>query len=137
MAIFSVMAVVLGVVAVYRDLKTVRCGRLRPTNLAWELFGLASGVVCIVFGIIIVRNGTEKSNGSILAYGALQLGLAAATVLVFFSPWRRLTEGLGAIALGVLSFLTGFSIGIFFMPFAVALGGAAFIHTEPRVYRPA
>jgi hypothetical protein len=137
MAIFSVLAFVLGVVAVYRDVKIARGGRSRPANPGWERFGLVSAVVCVLFGIIIIRNGTEKANSAILVLGAVQLALAGATILVFFTRWRRLTEGLAAVAVGVLSFLTGFSIGIFFIPFAVALGVAAINHTDAGVYRPA
>lgn len=137
MAIFSVMAVVAGFVAVYRDVKFVWRGGSRPANLGWELFGLAAALVCVLSGIIILRNGTEIANGSILVYGAIQLALAVTTIVVFLTRWRRLTEGLAAIALGVLSFFTGLSIGIFFIPFAVALGVAALNHTDPRVYRPA
>jgi hypothetical protein len=135
MAIFSVLAVVAGAVAVYRDVKIVWRGGSRPANLGWERFGLVAALVCAVFGFLIIRNGSDKANSSILVFGAAQLALAGATILVFLTRWRRLTEGLAAVALGVLSFLTGFSIGIFFMPFAVALGVGALNHSDPRVYR--
>ena len=74
---------------------------------------------------------------SCVIYSLTVCGLFGVSALVVFGTrWRPMTEGLAAMALGIFSFLSGFSIGFFTWWVALLIGIVALIHSSAPGSRP-
>ena len=133
MAVICYVAIGLGLIAAFRSVLQTARGRLRVPSPIWEGSAFFASIVCVVFASMMLRGALERDQTFVLAIASTQLVFGVAAIGVFPTRWRPVTEGLAAIAAGILSFITGFSIGIFFMPFALALGVAAWLHSERPV----
>jgi hypothetical protein len=67
-------------------------------------------------------------NYIVLSIALVQLAFAAAGLAFYFTSRRPLSEAFAAIAMGIFSILTGFSVGALIAPFAVAMGVLASHH---------
>jgi hypothetical protein len=56
------------------------------------------------------------------------LVFAGAGVGLYFTSRRPLSEALAAVAMGIFAILSGFSIGVYVAPFALAMGVLASHH---------
>jgi asparagine N-glycosylation enzyme membrane subunit Stt3 len=133
-SIVSLAAIVAGLIAAYRDAVLVASGRSRRSYVRWERFGLVTAIVCVPSAIFIIHNSLNGFGPIVLAMGLAQLVFGLAAILSFATRWRPLVEALAAVAIGVFSIITLFSIGILLTPFAIALGISAFSHSDPRMF---
>ncbi len=111
---------------------TIRGRRFRASAAARNV-ALSIAIVCLVSGGWMFFN-TVRSQFHVMvpALCGVQIVFAGAAIVAWRSRWRGLTEGAATISLGIFAILTGFSIGIFFLPVALAMGVAAIAHAMPR-----
>ena len=126
-------AIGLGLIAAFRAVLFTVGSRPQVSSRMWEGSAFFAAIVCVVSASMMLRGALERGQTFVMAVAAAQLLFGIAAIGVFPTRWRSATEGLAATATGILSFITGFSIGIFIMPFALALGVAAWLHGERRV----
>jgi hypothetical protein len=98
----------------------------------WARVALTVAIICLAAAVFMIRKALVIWNPYVLPIAVLQLHLSLAAIVVYPTRWRPTIEGLSAAALGVFSFLTGFSIGVFIMPFAAALAVIALVHMDER-----
>ena len=132
-----VMAAAAGVVASFREAMLVRSGRSGADSVIWQLASLVIALGCMVMAIVMLPGAMERQQALVVRLAAAELVFGVAALVVFGTRWRPMVEGLAAIALGIFSFLSGFSIGFFTIWIALALGMAALIHSIPSRGRPA
>jgi hypothetical protein len=125
-------SLILGAIAAILAALRLRRGQVRDEYFGWDVFALIVSVISLLTSLLILRGVLETHNLIVGGIASLQLVFSVAAIAAYRTRWRSLTEGLGAIALGIFSFLTGFSIGFLVLPFAVALGVAAVHHNDPR-----
>ena len=128
MGLASAFAIVTGMVALVRDAVMLSTGRSRAVHPFWERACCVGGFVALLGGVLVVVQGRYSGGSAVMmfAYGASALGLA--TILVFPTRWRLMSEGLGVVALGVFSLLAPI---LFLIPFV--LGITALRHSDPRL----
>jgi hypothetical protein len=135
-AMICVMAVAAGVVASFREAMLVRNGRTKRDSLFWQGASLIIAVGCVVMALVIIPGPIARQNALIGRLATAELVFGVGALMVFGTRWRPMTEGLAAIALGIFSFLSGFSIGFFTWWVALLLGIVALIHSSPPRSRP-
>ena len=125
-------AVIFGVIGTILSALRVRRAWVQDDTLGWDVYALIVSAIGALTALLVIRGVLETHNLYVGAIAAVQLAVSVAAIVLFRTRWRPLTQGLGAIALGIFSFLTGFSIGLLVLPFAVALGAAAIHNNDPR-----
>jgi hypothetical protein len=127
--ILGLIAVVLGALRVRRSAGDERA------HAGWLMFGLIASVVSAAAALLVLYGVTQDGNAIVGAIAAIQLMVSVLAIVLFRTRWRPLTEGLAAVALGIFSFLSGFSIGMLVLPVAAVLGSVAVNHNDPRMHR--
>lgn len=127
-----ILAVVGGIGAAFGVAAQGSSDRPGDQDRVWARVALVVAIVCLGAAIFMIRNALVIWNPYVLPIAVLQLHLSLSAIAVYPTRWRPTIEGLSAAALGVFSFLSGFSIGVFIMPFAVALAVIALVHMDER-----
>lgn len=127
-----ILAVVGGLGAAFRVAGQISSDRPRVQDRPWARVALVVAIICLATALFMIRNALVIWNPYVLPLAVLQLHLSLVAIVVYPTRWRATIEGLAAAALGVFSFLSGFSIGVFIMPFAAALAVVALIHMDER-----
>ena len=96
-------------------------------------------LVCAAIAVIalaaLLVNETRRSpdfHPGVVAVIALLL-LMGAPVVFWRSRWHRIAVGASTVAVSVLAFITGFSIGVLFLPLVIAMAVVCFSYLRrPR-----
>lgn len=116
------VAIALGAYSAVRAMLLVRKGaQLRRSQTA-ERVAMLVCAACATAAALMAFGGIQGRNYIVLAAALVQLAFAAAGVAFYFTVRRPLCESFAAIAMGIFSILTGFSVGAYIAPFAVAMG---------------
>jgi hypothetical protein len=87
------------------------------------------GVVALV--VTVAQIGVAVGRRDLHPLGLLMLALMlllGSPVLLWRSSWRQTAVGAATVAVSVLAFMTGFSIGVFFVPLVIAMVLVSFTH---------
>ena len=131
-----VTALAAGVVATFREAMLVRSGRSGAESRFWQRASVIVAVGCVVMALVGIAGPIARQSAAVLQLAMAQLAFGVAALVVFGTRWRPMVDGLAAIALGIFSILSGFSIGFFTIWIALVLGIAALIHSIPSQGRP-
>lgn len=100
---------------------------LRRSPVA-ERFAMFLCAPCATVAALMVAGSVQNGNYVVLSAALVQLVFAAAGLALYFTTRRPLSEAFAAIAMGIFAILTGFSVGVYIAPFAVAMGVLANHH---------
>lgn len=94
---------------------------------------------CATVAVLMTGGAVKDGNYGLIPFALILLAFAAAGLVLYFTSRRALTEAFAAIAMGIFAILTGFSVGAYIAPFAVAMGVLANNHlrAERRIAREA
>lgn len=124
----ALIAIALGGVAVIRATILMKHSeRLRRSPVA-ERFAMFLCAPCATVAALMIAGSVKDGNYIVFSAALLQLGFAAAGLGLYFTARRPLSEAFAAIAMGIFSILSGFSIGVYIAPFALAMGVLASHH---------
>lgn len=84
--------------------------------------------LCATVALMMAVGSIRGGNYVVLSAALMQLAFAGAGLALYFTSRRPLSEAFAAIAMGIFTILTGFSIGVFIAPFAVGMGVLASHH---------
>ncbi len=133
----AAVAIALGVFSAGRAwLLLHRSVRLRRSAAA-EKFALFLCAACATVGVLMIVGAFRDGSAGVALFGLIQLAFAATGLALYFTARRPLSEAFAAIGMGTFAILTGFSVGAYVAPFAVAMGVVANHHlrAERRIAR--
>jgi hypothetical protein len=97
--------------------------RAGPSSSLQRVPVLVCAAVAVVAMIALVTNEIRRAAvfhpGGLVVFAPLLL--MCAPVIFWRSRWQRTTVGVATVAVSVLAFITGFSIGVFFVPLVIAM----------------
>lgn len=125
---FAVVAIGLGTIAFFRAVMLMKHPVPLRRSPAAERFAMFLCGFCVTAGIAMAADAVRGANYPALSLAALQIVFAAAGLALYFTRRRPLSEALAAMAIGVFTILTGFSLGAYVAPFTVAMGVLANHH---------
>ncbi len=104
-------------------------------SAAAERFAMFLCAPCATVAVLTLISSAKDPSGFVIAAALAQLAFAAAGLALYFTSRRPLSEAFAAIALGIFAIITGFSMGAYIAPLAVAMGVLANHHlrVERRV----
>jgi hypothetical protein len=124
----AIVSIALGAIAVIRATLVLRRGeRLRRSPVA-ERIAMFLCAPCATVAVLMLAGSVEGRNYVVLSIALVQLAFAAAGLALYFTSKRPFAEAFAAIAMGIFAILSGFSIGVFVAPFALAMGVLASHH---------
>ena len=124
----AVVAIALGGIALIRaSLLLMHGERLRRSATA-ERFAMFLCAPCATVAALMIAGSVKGGNYVILSFALVQLAFAAAGLALYFTSRRPLSEAFAAIAMGIFAILSGFSVGVYIAPFALAMGVLASHH---------
>ncbi len=132
MILFGIAAVVLGAIAIVSAAVNRFDGRNVRASPTARNFALCVAIACLILGGYMLSNARSRFPLIVPVLCGIQIVTAVTAIIAWCSRWRPLTEGAATISLGIFSILTGFSIGIFFLPVALAMGVAAVSNAASR-----
>lgn len=123
------IAIVLGLVAAIRGWMAIARNQVLRRSPVAERVAMFLCAVCGTAAVLALF-GAIRNDASYILVAALfvQLAFAGAGLATYFTHRRPLAEAFAAIAMGIFSILTGFSVGSLIAPFAVAMGVLATHH---------
>lgn len=104
-----------------------KSGPMRRSSGA-ERFAMFLCAPCATVAVLAIVSATKDPDAFVISAALLQLTFALAGLVVYFTSKRPLSEAFAAIAMGIFAILTGFSIGAYIAPLAVAMGVLANHH---------
>ena len=123
------IAMVLGAVAAVRGWLAMHRGQYLRRSPVAERIALFVCALCATAAALSLFGALRADASSILIVALLvQFAFSAAGLAVYFTSRRALAEAFAAVAMGIFSILTGFSVGSLLAPFAVAMGVLATHH---------
>lgn len=134
----AAIAIALGGIAVLRATLLMKHSEPMRRSPIAERFAMFLCAPCATVAVMMAAGSIRGGNYVVLSAALLQLAFAAAGLALYFTSRSPLSEAFAAIAMGIFTILTGFSIGVFIAPFAVAMGVLASHHLrlerrhEPR-----
>lgn len=93
-----------------------------------ERFAMFLCAPCATVAALTVMGSVRGGHYIVVSAALVQLAFATAGLALYFTSRRPLSEAFAAIAMGVFAILTGFSIGAYIAPLAVAMGVLASHH---------
>ncbi|MBA2688327.1 MAG: hypothetical protein H0U64_09530 [Gemmatimonadaceae bacterium] len=93
-----------------------------------ERFAMLLCALCATVAVLMFAGSVRGGNYVVLSAALIQLAFAAAGLALYSTSRRPFSEAFAAIAMGIFAILTGFSVGAYIAPFAVAMGVLANHH---------
>jgi hypothetical protein len=124
------VAIALGAFSAGRALLLTRNGAQLRRSAVAERLAMVLCALCATVAVLMLSRGIRDANSFVLTVEGVLLAFAVAGLAAYFTSRRPLCEAFAAIAMGVLALLTGFSIGPYIAPFALAMGVLASHHSR-------
>lgn len=124
----AAVAIALGGFAVLRATILMKHSEPMRRSPVAERFAMSVCALCATVAVMMAAGSIRGGNYVVLSAALVQLAFAAAGLALYFTARRPLSEAFAAIAMGIFTILTGFSIGPILAPFAVAMGVLASHH---------
>jgi hypothetical protein len=124
----AVGAIALGVIAMIRASLLMNHGMGLRRSPVTERFAMFICAVCATVAALMTAGALRDGNYVVASLAFALLVFAGAGVGLYFTSRRPLSEALAAVAMGIFAILSGFSIGVYVAPFALALGVLASHH---------
>ncbi len=124
----AAVAIALGAFSVGRAWLLMRKAAPLRRSPAAERFAMFLCALCATVAVLMIAGALKDSSYGLIPFALIQLAFAAAGLALYFTSRRPLSEAFAAIAIGIFAVLTGFSVGVYIAPFAVAMGVLASHH---------
>lgn len=128
----AAVAIVLGVFSGGRAWLLMRKSTPFRRSEAAERLAIFLCALCATLAVLMIGGALKDGYFGLIPFALIQLAFAAGGLAFYFTSRRPLSEACAAIAMGVFAILTGFSVGGYIAPFAVAMGVLANHHLRPE-----
>ncbi len=131
------VAIALGAFSLGRALLLMKKNAILRRSPVAERFAMFLCAPCATVAALTIISSIKGANYVVLSAALIQLAFATAGLALYFTSRRPLSEAFAAIAMGIFAILTGFSVGAYVAPLAVAMGVLANHHLrlERRIER--